>query len=497
MMPRLSAFLLCNLSSLLESIRRTRAYKFARVHFVMDKQLTRAIFCLIMLAVMYLSRTNNDKGDVMKIAVIGAGISGLSCAYRLVQGGAEVTLYEAGNYFGGHSNTVDVTLDGVTHGVDTGFLVFNERTYPNLIALFAELGVETAPSDMSFSVKLPLGERPGARVLEWAGANLDTVFAQRGNLLRPAFLRMVRDILRFNQQASALALGGKMPQMPLGYFLDLHGYSKQFRAWYLLPMAACIWSCPSSQMLAFPVSTFIRFCHNHGLLQVNDRPQWRTVAGGSRNYVNKLLAAIPDRRLATPVTGVTRNPGGGARSVRVRTAAASEQFDQVVLACHSDQSLALLGEHASDGERAVLEAVRYQPNRAVLHTDASCLPQRRKAWSAWNYQSNAAPAPQVCVHYLLNRLQPLPFAMPVIVSLNPLDEPDPATVLASFDYAHPVFDAGAVAAQTLLGDLQGVRNTWFAGAWTGYGFHEDGLTSGLTVAAALSALMQAQADVAA
>ena len=432
----------------------------------------------------------------MKIAVVGAGISGLSCAYRLVQGGAEVTLYEAGAYFGGHSNTVDVTLDGSTFGVDTGFLVFNDRTYPNLIALFAELGVETAPSDMSFSVKLPLSGGPDAKVLEWAGANIDTVFAQRGNLLRPRFLRMVADILRFNKQATALALGaGPMPHAPLGEFLDSHGYSEQFRAWYLLPMAACIWSCPSDQMLAFPVSTFIRFCHNHGLLQVSDRPQWRTVRGGSRNYVHKLLAAIPGQRLATPVTSVTRS-GSGARSVRVETAAGAEQYDHVVMACHSDQSLGLLADVRHD-ERAVLEAVRYQPNRAVLHTDASCLPVKRRAWSAWNYQSNAAPTPTVCVHYLLNQLQPLPCSTPVIVSLNPLDEPDPAKVLATFEYAHPVFDEGAIAAQQRLAAFQGLQGTWFAGAWTGYGFHEDGLKSGLAVAAALGALMQDQSNAAA
>ncbi|CUI07528.1 COG2907: Amine oxidase, flavin-containing [Janthinobacterium sp. CG23_2] len=428
---------------------------------------------------------------MMKIAVIGAGISGLSCAYRLVQGGADVTLYEAGPYFGGHSNTVDVTLDGITHGVDTGFLVFNERTYPNLIALFAELGVDTAPSDMSFSVKLPLGREPGARMLEWAGSNLDTVFAQRGNLLRPRFLGMVRDILRFNRHATSLAkrMPAGLPAMSLGEFLDQHGYSAQFRAWYLLPMAACIWSCPSDQMLAFPVATFIRFCHNHGLLQVSDRPQWRTVRGGSRNYVDKLLAAISQRRLVSPVTRVTRNPAGGARSVRVDTAMDSEQFDHVVMACHSDQSLALLND-AREDERAVLAAVRYQANRAVLHTDASCLPRSRKAWSAWNYQSTASATPQVCVHYLLNQLQPLPFTTPVIVSLNPIDEPNRARVLASFDYAHPVFDDAAVAAQARLAGFQGHQNTWFAGAWTGYGFHEDGLKSGLAAAAALTGLMQ-------
>jgi predicted NAD/FAD-binding protein len=422
-----------------------------------------------------------------KIAVVGAGIAGMSCAYRLAKAGIDVTLYEAGDYFGGHSNTVDITVDGHSFGVDTGFLVFNDRTYPQLIALFEELGVDVAPSDMSFSVKLPLDD---GGELEWAGANLDSVFSQRRNLLRPRFLRMVADIVRFNREATAMAESGAMPAIGLGEWLDGRGFSVQFRHWYLLPMAACIWSCPSSQMLAFPLATFVRFCHNHGLLQVNNRPQWRTVRGGSRHYVDKLIAAIPSRRLRQPVTRVERGVAGasGVDQVRVCTANGAELYDHVVMACHSDQALALLAD-AQPQEATLLAAIGYQPNRAVLHTDASCLPRRRKAWSAWNYQSTAANGgtPEVCVHYLLNMLQPLPVTSPVIVSLNPIDAPDPAKVLASFDYAHPVFDAAAVAAQARLLRLQGERNTWFAGAWLGYGFHEDGLKSGLAVASALIA----------
>jgi predicted NAD/FAD-binding protein len=403
----------------------------------------------------------------------------LSCAYRLVEAGHQVSLFESGSYFGGHSNTVDVTFDGVTHGVDTGFLVFNHQTYPRLTALFEELGVSTAPSDMGFSVKLPTG----GRMLEWAGGNLDQVFCQRGNLFRPAFLRMLRDILRFNQAATALARG-RTPKMSLGAYLHEQGYSSQFRDWYLLPMAACIWSCPSEQMLAFPLASFVQFCHNHGLLQVNDRPQWHTVRGGSRHYVERLLEAIPDRHLNTPVLALTRGPQG----VLLTTARGEQRFDEVVLACHSDQSLALLTD-ANGFERGVLGSVRYQSNRAVLHTDASCLPADRKAWSAWNYQgSGDGDGPQrVCVHYLLNKLQPLPFEQPVIVSLNPLTEPAPGSVLREFSYAHPVFDAAAVAAQQRLHDIQGRDKIWFAGAWTGYGFHEDGLRSGLAVADAIAA----------
>ncbi|MBC7416264.1 MAG: FAD-dependent oxidoreductase [Herminiimonas sp.] len=428
----------------------------------------------------------------MKIAVVGAGIAGLSCAYRLALAGREVTLFEANDYFGGHTHTVDVTLDGITHGVDTGFLVFNHRTYPNLVELFATLDIETAATDMSFSVKTPIGSLFGQRTLEWAGGDLDAVFAQRRNAFDPRFLTMVRDILRFNREATAIALAGddQAPVVSLGDYLRQQRYSDYFRNWYLLPMAGCIWSCPTEQMLAFPLSSFVRFCHNHGLLQVNDRPQWHTVKGGARNYVEKMLAVIADKRINAAVTGVTRETTDSGPRIRVDTRDETRYFDQIVLASHSDQSLAMLTD-ASAAERQVLSAIRYQPNRAVLHTDVSCLPASRKTWSAWNYQSESGGMgggeQRVCVHYLINRLQPLPFTTSVIVSLNPIDEPAPQHTIASYDYAHPVFDREAVTAQGKLAPLQGVRGTWFAGAWTGYGFHEDGLKSGLAVADALLA----------
>jgi predicted NAD/FAD-binding protein len=427
----------------------------------------------------------------MKIAVVGSGISGLSAAWQLSRDGHEVALYEAGDYFGGHTHTVDVDIDGQRFGVDTGFLVFNHRTYPNLVRLFEQLDVHTSASDMSFAVKMPMSSDVGSRTLEWAGSNLDTVFAQRRNLLSPRFWRMLRDIVRFNRQTTELALTeGAMDEMPLGDFLNENRYSTEFRDWYLLPMAGCIWSCPTEQMLAFPLATFVRFCHNHGLIQVNNRPQWHTVTGGARHYVEKMLAIIAHPYLNTAVTSVRRVPLGSSYQVRIESARGMQLYDHVVLAAHSDQSLKLLHD-VSDAEQAVLAAVGYQPNLAVLHTDASCLPQSRKAWSAWNYESAGPGETNVCVHYLLNKLQPLPVKTPVIVSLNPIHAPDPGKVLASFDYAHPVFDGPAVDAQRKLRALQGQRNTWFAGAWTGYGFHEDGLKSGLSVAAAIAALADA------
>ena len=418
-----------------------------------------------------------------RIAVIGSGISGLAAAWRL-QPHAAVTLFEAGQYFGGHTHTVDVTLDGprgpVTHGVDTGFLVFNHRTYPNLVALLDELQVHSTPSEMSFSVQVP------GHGLEWSGSDLGGVFAQRRNLLRPGFWRLLADLLRFNRLTQGIAVRNAESELhePIGDFLQRHGFSAAFRDWYFLPMLGSIWSCPTDQMLSFPVATMIRFCHNHGLIQIAHRPQWYTVTGGARRYVDKMIARLADARLATPVRQVRRHLPGGNMGVLVCTDDGAERFDEVVFACHADQALALL-EHPTDQERAVLGRIRYQPNRAVLHTDTTLLPQRRRAWAAWNYEralDDSRERTAVCLHYLLNRLQPLPFERAVIVSLNPAREPRPQDVVDAFDYQHPVFDLDAIRAQHELPQLQGVLRSWYCGAWTGYGFHEDGLKSGLEVA---------------
>ncbi len=418
-----------------------------------------------------------------KIAIVGSGVSGLAVAHSL-KGQADITLFEAGSYFGGHANTVDITLPTqkglVTHGVDTGFLVFNERTYPNLINLFAELGVETSLSDMSFSVQAP--KVWGEEALEWSGSNLDTVFAQRKNLLRPAFLKMLADVLRFNALCTRIAQAQKETEMrqPLSEFLKQHQFSEAFKNWYFLPMMGCIWSCPTDQMLAFPVATMIRFCHNHGLIQVSNRPRWFTVTGGSRNYVEKIVSGIADKRLNTPVELIERD----AQGVRVMTNGHAERFDDVVVCTHSDQALRML-KAPSAQEQAYLSAIRYQNNVAVLHTDEGVLPKRRKAWAAWNYEradSEQQESANVCLHYLLNKLQPLPYEQAVVVSLNPSKAIDPRKIIRSIDYAHPVFDQAAMDAQQHMPSIQGQHNTWYAGAWLGYGFHEDGLKSGLAVA---------------
>jgi predicted NAD/FAD-binding protein len=411
-----------------------------------------------------------------RIAVVGAGISGLASAWLLSRE-FDVTLFEAGAYLGGHTNTVDVALEGKTHPVDTGFLVFNEKTYPNLIAMFELLGVDSVETEMSFAVSL---ENPD---LEWAGSNLATVFGQKRNLFRPQFWSMLSDILRFNRESTAWLAQHRGDELSLRDFLDDGGYSRAFADWYLLPMAAAIWSCPTGQMRDMPLATFIRFCQNHGLLQVFDRPMWRTVVGGGRAYVrkiaNRLSANGAEIRMACPVSAVTRE----GEWLKVTHAAGSETFDQVVMACHSDQALAILGFTATDGQREVLSAIRYQPNRAILHTDRALLPRDEKLWSAWNYfAGRGEPGEQpVGVSYLINKLQPLPFKTPVVVTLNPAREPDPAKVLAEFDYAHPIFDAPAIAAQQRLAQVQGENGIWLAGAWGSYGFHEDGLKSALRV----------------
>ena len=414
--------------------------------------------------------------DRQRIAVIGSGISGLAAAWLLDRGRGrhEITLFEAESRLGGHSNTVDVTLEGCTHPVDTGFLVFNDRTYPNLIAMFAQLGVESVESEMSFAVSL---QEPD---LEWAGASLLTVFGQKRNLLRRPFWAMLSDILRFNRESSAWIATHPSQPRSLREFLVSGGYSHSFCDWYLLPMAAAIWSCPTGQMLDMPLVTFVRFCQNHGLLQVFDRPLWRTVKGGSREYVGKLAAPLRDVRLACPVHAVTRQ----GTKLQLAHAGGSETFDQVVMACHSDQALALLGGSASAEQRELLGAIRYQANRALLHTDPRLLPRDRRLWSAWNYFAGGGePAARpVGVSYLINRLQPLPFKTPVVLTLNPVTEPEPAQLIAEFDYAHPIFDGPAIAAQQRLASVQGHNGIWLAGAWGGYGFHEDGLKSALRVA---------------
>lgn len=409
----------------------------------------------------------------MKIAVIGSGISGLSAAW-ILSSKHNVTLFEAEDRLGGHTNTVDVTLDGTTHPVDTGFLVFNDRTYPNLVQLLELLGVRSATSDMSFSFRM---ENNG---LEWAGTNLASVFAQKRNLLRPNFLRMVKEIVRFNRETTALMKIEPAINGTLAEYLDENGYSDAFRNWYLLPMAAAIWSSPMQRILAFPLKTFLRFCLNHGLLQVNDRPQWRTVIGGGREYVRRMAQTIADIRLDTAVKKIVRSDNG----VEIHAGRGGcERFDHVILATHSDQALALLAD-SDDDEQTLLGAIKYQPNHAILHTDASFLPRRRVAHAAWNFHAGyGEPADRpVAVTYLINKLQPLPFSQPVMVTLNPHREPNAQNIIKRLVYAHPLFDEAAIKAQKKIETIQGRRNTWFCGAWTRYGFHEDGLMSGLHVA---------------
>jgi predicted NAD/FAD-binding protein len=408
-----------------------------------------------------------------RIAVVGSGIAGLSAAWLLADQ-YRVTLFEAGDYFGGHSNTVDVTLEGVTYPVDTGFLVHNDLTYPNLVPLLAHLGVPVHASDMSFGVSI---HEPD---IEWAGTNLRSVFAQPSNLFRPKFIGMLRDILRFNREAERYLLEVRRTPMTLGELLAREKFGQAMQEWYLLPMAAAIWSAPVSAVLDFSAATFLSFCLNHRLLQIDQRPKWKTILGGSRLYVQAMLKRLTDARLACPVTRVQRT----ANSVVISSPRGEESFDAVVMACHAPTTLALL--EPTPHEHRVLSAIRYQPNEAILHTDVALLPRRQKVWSAWNYMAAGGQGAErpVAVSYLINQLQPLPFKTPVIVTLNPHQLPDPAKVLARFSYEHPVLDQAASLAQSELPGLQGQHRTWFCGAWTGFGFHEDGLKSALRVARA-------------
>lgn len=405
-----------------------------------------------------------------RIAIVGSGISGLSAAW-LLKFKHEVVLFESGAYFGGHANTVDVTLEGKTFPVDTGFLVLNELTYPNLLALFKSLDVQTHASQMTFGVSI---ENPD---VEWAGTSLATVFAQKRNIFRPAFLSMLADIARFNRLAQTYLDQSLLDPITLGQLLQRHRYGQSMQEWYLLPMAAAIWSSSVRDILEFPAATFLRFCINHRLLQVSQRPQWRTVLGGSRTYVKAIIDQLTDARLQTPVKTVKRFDD----HVLVN----NERFDAVVMACHAPTALKLLDAHPD--ETAALGGFRYQTNYAVLHTDKNLLPRRKSVWSAWNYAMAGGDQQDrpTSVSYLINLLQPLPFKNPVIVSLNSHRQPDPAHVIQTFQYEHPVMDHAALVAQQALPRLQGQRRTWFCGAWCGYGFHEDGLKSAMAVAQAL------------
>ena len=407
----------------------------------------------------------------MKVAIIGSGISGLVCAHRLHRR-HEVHVFERNDWIGGHTHTVDVPLEGTTYSVDTGFIVYNERNYPHFSALLDELGVETQPTRMTFGFR---SERTG---LEYSGSSLSGLFAQRSNLVRPRFWSMLSEILRFFREAKAL-LASSQPELSLGEFLDAHGFGRDFQQEHLLPMGAAIWSCPPDQMRAFPAESFARFFANHGLLSLRDRPQWRVVSGGSARYVEKLTRPFLDRiRLGTPVERVVRDE---ERAELTFGDGSVETFDAVVFACHSDEALGMLAD-ASPLEKDVLGAIRYQPNDVVLHTDAKLLPRHAAARSAWNYHVPNDPTEAATVTYDMNRLQGIEAPVDFLVTLNSSEEIDPEKVIGRYAYAHPVFDHGAIRVQRHQDGLGAERRSAFCGAYWGFGFHEDGVRSGLVAA---------------
>jgi len=415
--------------------------------------------------------------DRLDIAVIGTGIAGMSAAWLLSQR-HQVTVYEQAGRLGGHSNTISVPAGGATLPVDMGFIVYNEATYPNLSALFRHLGVATRASDMSLAVSLDDG------ALEYAGTDLLGLFAQKRNLFRPRFWLMLRDLLRFYREAPGDPLAFQSELTTLGDYLRARGYGAAFIEDHLLPMAAAIWSTPCNRVMEHPAASFVRFCDNHGLLQLRDRPIWRTVQGGSRAYVQRLTERYAERvRLGQGVRKLRR----GLAGVHLWDAAGHEhRHDHVVIAAHADDALAMLAD-PSAAELRLLSALTYGDNLAVMHCDSRLMPRRRRAWSSWNYIGSRG-SDELSVTYWMNRLQGFATPEPVLVTLNPLLEPAPETVIHREHYRHPVLDAGAIRVQRALWSLQGERRTWFCGAYFGAGFHEDGLQAGLAVAEALGGL---------
>jgi len=409
----------------------------------------------------------------MKIAVVGSGIAGLGSAWLLSRT-HEVTLFEANDYLGGHTHTHDMELQGRNYAVDTGFIVFNGAHYPLLTQLFAELGVASQPTAMSFSVQNQ------ASGMEYNANTLDSLFCQRKNLLSPRFLRMAADIVRFYRKAPALLQHtGSGPT--LGEFLTAGRYSAAFRDDHIVPMAAALWSMSAAQVLEFPLLHLLRFMDNHHMLQINGRPEWRVVAGGSQRYVDAMRARWKvHERIGCPVRGIV----GIGDGVQVDSADGPETFDHVVLACHADQALALLRD-ATPTERRILQSMPFQDNEVVLHTDARLLPKQRKAWAAWNAYVPASGHARCTVSYCMNLLQSLDAPEPIVVTLNRTDEIDPARILRRLRYRHPLQTTTSVAAQARKAEIQGKRHLWFAGAYWGYGFHEDGLRSAVDVAQGL------------
>ena len=408
----------------------------------------------------------------MKIAIIGSGIAGLTSAY-LLQREHEITVFEAQDWIGGHTHTVPVRLDGREYAVDTGFIVFNDWTYPNFIQLLQQLGVGFKPTEMSFAVSDP------DTGVEYNGHDLNSLFAQRSNLLSPRFWGMIRDILRFNKKAlSDLEQGRIAADTTLGQYLSQNGYGQRFIEHYIVPMGAAIWSMSLADMLGFPLQFFVRFFKNHGLLSVSNRPQWYVIEGGSSAYVAPLTKGFAERiRLNCPVSRVERDELG----VTLESPAGRERFDAVIFACHSDQALQLLAE-PSASETEILGALRYADNDVVLHTDTRVLPKRRLAWASWNYRLGGPTRQPAAVTYNMNILQGIESEHTFCVSLNQTDAINPDKILARFSYAHPQYSLAASAAQLRGDELQGRQHSYFCGAYWANGFHEDGVVSALRVA---------------